>query len=74
MATEYRWAQLSGTFGESAELAGRLAAPAFGVAGAAAGGRRAETRPPQLARHAKHLICAGPETDGDESHFAYGQD
>jgi beta-glucosidase len=68
LATEPRWARVSATFGEDAELASRLVAayvrgfqgPALGLGSVAA--------------MVKHFPGGGPQKDGDDPHFAYGRE
>lgn len=69
LATEPRWARNGATLGEDAGLAGRLVAAC--VRGLqegeepAVGGVSAVT---------KHFPGAGPEKDGEDSHFIYGKE
>jgi beta-glucosidase len=68
LATEPRWARSMHTFGEDAELAGRLV-------GAYIRGFQGE----QLGAHSvacmtKHFPGGGPQLDGEDPHFPYGKD
>ncbi len=66
VATEPRWARLNGTFGEDAELVGRLgAAYIVGFQGDALG-------PESVATMTKHFPGGGPQKDGWDAHFDYG--
>jgi beta-glucosidase len=68
LATEPRWARISGTFGEDAELAARLtAAYVRGFQGRTLG-------PGSVATVTKHFPGGGPQRDGWDPHFRYGQD
>lgn len=68
LATEPRWARISATFGEDAELASRLvAAYVRGFQGPVLG-------PSSVAAMVKHFPGAGPQKDGDDPHFAYGRE
>jgi beta-glucosidase len=68
LATEPRWARVSATFGEDAELTSRLvAAYVRGFQGPALG-------PNSIATMVKHFPGGGPQKDGDDPHFAYGRE
>ncbi|ABW12656.1 glycoside hydrolase family 3 domain protein [Parafrankia sp. EAN1pec] len=68
LATEPRWSRISGTFGEDADLASRLA-PAY------VRGLRADALGPEsVAAMAKHFPGGGPQKDGEDPHFAYGRE
>lgn len=68
LATEPRWARTTGTFGASAEVAGRLgAAYTLGLQGEQLG-------PESVAAMAKHFPGGGPQKDGEDPHFAYGRE
>jgi beta-glucosidase len=68
LATEPRWARISGTFGEDAELAGRLvAAYVLGFQGGTLG-------PQSVACMTKHFPGGGPQRDGEDPHFPYGRE
>ena len=68
LATEPRWARISGTFGEDAELASRLvAAYVRGFQGATLG-------PASVAAMVKHFPGGGPQKDGEDPHFTYGRE
>jgi beta-glucosidase len=68
LATEPRWARIMHTFGEDAELAGRLvAAYVRGFQGEVLG-------PDSVACMTKHFPGGGPQLDGEDPHFPYGKD
>ncbi|HEY1011308.1 MAG TPA: glycoside hydrolase family 3 N-terminal domain-containing protein [Herpetosiphonaceae bacterium] len=68
LATEPRWARISGTFGEDADLAAALtAAYVRGFQGPALG-------PASVACMTKHFPGGGPQKDGEDAHFAYGKE
>lgn len=68
LATEPRWARISGTFGEDADLAARLtAAYVRGFQGDSLG-------PTSVATVTKHFPGGGPQDDGWDAHFRYGKD
>lgn len=68
LATEPRWGRISGTFGEDAELAGRMvAAYVRGLQGERLGSR-------SVAAMVKHFPGGGPQKDGEDPHFEYGRE
>lgn len=68
LATEYRWARAGSTFGEDAGLGARMAAACVrGLQGEAVGRGSVSTV-------TKHFPGAGPELDGEDSHFTYGKE
>jgi beta-glucosidase len=68
LATEPRWARINGTFGEDAELSGRLtAAYIHGFQGERLG-------PHSVACMTKHFPGGGPQKDGEDPHFPYGRE
>jgi beta-glucosidase len=68
LATEPRWARIMHTFGEDAELAGRLvAAYVRGFQGDVLGRD-------SVACMTKHFPGGGPQLDGEDPHFPYGKD
>ncbi|KAF7555876.1 hypothetical protein G7Z17_g1801 [Cylindrodendrum hubeiense] len=75
LSTEYRWARINGTFGESAELSGKLA-EAFirGFQAPHLSGGTGKLSAHSVSTMTKHFPGAGPERDGEDSHFEYGQD
>ena len=67
LATEPRWARISGTLGEDANLASdMLRAMVRGFQGATLG-------PTSVALIVKHFPGGGPAIEGQDSHFAYGK-
>ena len=68
LATEPRWARISGTFGEDAALAARLVA-AY-VRGFQGNGLGRES----VATMVKHFPGGGPQKDGEDPHFEYGKE
>lgn len=70
LATEPRWSRISGTFGEDAELTGRLAAAYIeGLRGPGDG-----LGPDSVAAMVKHFPGGGPQQDGEDPHFPYGRE
>lgn len=68
LATESRWARQVGTFGEDAELTGRLGAAYIrGFQGEVLGSE-------SVATMTKHFPGGGPQKDGEDPHFAYGRE
>ena len=68
LATEPRWARQTATFGEDADLAGRLgAAYVRGFQGVSFG-------PGSVSTMTKHFPGGGPQKDGEDPHFAYGRE
>ena len=68
LATEPRWARISGTFGEDAELTGRLAAAYIrGFQGPQLGAS-------SVATMTKHFPGGGPQKDGTDPHFSTGRE
>jgi beta-glucosidase len=68
LATEPRWPRAYGTFGEDAELAGRM------VAAYVEGFQGEELGPESVACMTKHFPGGGPQLDGEDPHFHYGKD
>ena len=68
LATEPRWARAVHTFGEDAELAGRL------VCAYVRGFQGEELGPTSVACMTKHFPGGGPQLDGEDPHFPYGKD
>lgn len=67
LATEPRWARISGTFGEDAALASTLVAAYIrGFQGETIG-------PNSVACMTKHFPGGGPQKDGEDPHFPYGK-
>ncbi|MGH2547921.1 MAG: glycoside hydrolase family 3 protein, partial [Thermomicrobiales bacterium] len=68
LATEPRWARLSGTFGEDAELSAEMTAAYIkGFQGETVG-------PESVACMVKHFPGGGPQKDGEDPHFPYGKE
>ncbi|WP_061962484.1 glycoside hydrolase family 3 protein [Demequina flava] len=68
LATEPRWSRQVATFGEDADLTGRLAA-------AYIRGFQGETfGPGSVSTMTKHFPGGGPQKDGEDPHFAYGKE
>lgn len=68
LATEPRWARISGTFGEDPALAAELVAAYIrGFQGPALG-------PDSVACMTKHFPGGGPLKGGEDSHFPYGRE
>ncbi|MEV7770078.1 glycoside hydrolase family 3 N-terminal domain-containing protein [Kitasatospora sp. NPDC086791] len=68
LATEPRWARISGTFGEDPDRASRMIA-AY-IDGLQGGGR---IGPDSVACMTKHFPGGGPQAGGEDSHFAAGR-
>ncbi|MFB7915859.1 glycoside hydrolase family 3 protein [Streptomyces sp. NPDC056061] len=67
LATEPRWARISGTFGEDADRAARmLGAYIRGMQGDALG-------PDSVACMTKHFPGHGPQAGGEDAHFSHGR-
>ncbi len=67
LATEPRWARISGTFGEDADLTSAMAAAMVrGFQGRTLG-------PASVALIFKHFPGGGPAIGGQDSHFTYGK-
>ncbi|MFG2894412.1 glycoside hydrolase family 3 N-terminal domain-containing protein [Streptomyces sp. NPDC048248] len=70
LATEPRWARISGTFGEDADLTSRMAAAYIeGLRGAGE-----QLGPDSVAAMVKHFPGGGPQKDGEDPHFPYGRE
>ncbi|GCD97549.1 glycoside hydrolase family 3 protein [Embleya hyalina] len=68
LATEPRWSRINGTFGEDAELTGKLVAAYI----RGAQGETLDTA--SVACMTKHFPGGGPQLDGEDPHFAYGRE
>lgn len=68
LATEPRWARISGTFGEDADLASKLTTAYI------KGFQGDQWGPASVACMTKHWPGGGPQKDGEDAHFAYGKD
>lgn len=69
LATEYRWARISATFGEDATLSGELVQAYI----------RGFQNGPELGPHSvstmtKHFPGGGPQFNGEDPHFFYGRE
>ncbi|KAF7555669.1 hypothetical protein G7Z17_g1961 [Cylindrodendrum hubeiense] len=74
LATEYRWARINTTFGEDGNLAADLVmAYVEGFQGPEFS-RTGERGFHSVATMTKHFPGAGPEMDGEDSHFTYGKE
>lgn len=68
LATEPRWARQTATFGEDAELSGKLGAAYIrGFQGTSFG-------PGSVSTMTKHFPGGGPQKDGEDPHFPYGRE
>lgn len=68
LATEPRWGRINGTFGEDAELSGKLGqAYIYGFQGDS-------LSPTSVSCMTKHFSGGGPQADGLDAHFKYGKD
>jgi beta-glucosidase len=68
LATEPRWARISGTFGEDAELASRMTVAYIkGFQGESLGDK-------SVSCMIKHFPGGGPQKDGLDPHFPYGRE
>lgn len=68
LATEPRWARQTATFGEDAELSGKLGAAYIrGFQGESFG-------PGSVSTMTKHFPGGGPQKDGEDPHFPYGRE
>ena len=68
LATEPRWARQTATFGEDAELSGKLGAAYIrGFQGKSFG-------PGSVSTMTKHFPGGGPQKDGEDPHFPYGRE
>jgi len=68
LATEPRWSRQVATFGEDAELTGKLAAAYI------RGFQGTELGADSVATMTKHFPGGGPQKDGEDPHFAYGRE
>ncbi len=68
LATEPRWARISGTFGEDVETVSKL------VAAYIRGFQGTELGPDSVACMTKHFPGGGPQKDGEDPHFPYGRE
>jgi beta-glucosidase len=75
LSTEYRWARINATWGESADLSGKLTeAYIRGFQAPHLSGGLGLVGSQSVSTMTKHFPGAGPEKDGEDSHFTYGQD
>ncbi|MFJ9173695.1 glycoside hydrolase family 3 protein [Streptomyces sp. NPDC102360] len=70
LATEPRWARVSGTFGEDADLTSRLVTAYLEGLQGPDGHLGADS----VAAMVKHFPGAGPQKDGEDAHFVYGRE
>ncbi|KAL1860355.1 hypothetical protein Daus18300_009268 [Diaporthe australafricana] len=72
LATDYRWARVHSTFGEDADLASELVTACVG----GLQGRLSRTGDglDSVSTTTKHFPGAGPEMNGEDSHFTYGKE
>ena len=68
LATEPRWGRISGTFGEDAELTANLGAAYI------RGFQGDSLTSSSVSVMTKHFPGGGPQNDGWDAHFSYGQD
>ncbi|WP_406299056.1 glycoside hydrolase family 3 C-terminal domain-containing protein [Embleya sp. NBC_00888] len=68
LATEPRWSRINGTFGEDAELTGKL------VAAYIRGAQGETLNTESVACMTKHFPGGGPQLDGEDPHFPYGRE
>jgi beta-glucosidase len=68
LATEPRWARINGTFGQDAELAGRM------IKAYIRGFQGKQLGPQSVACMTKHFPGGGPQKDGEDPHFPYGKE
>lgn len=68
LATEPRWARISGTFGEDADLTCRL------VGAYIRGFQGVDVGPGSVATMTKHFPGGGPQKDGTDPHFPSGRE
>ncbi|KAJ5390551.1 uncharacterized protein N7496_001619 [Penicillium cataractarum] len=69
LATEYRWARISATFGEDADLSGELV-QAY-IRGFQGGKDLSST---SVSTMTKHFPGGGPQLNGEDPHFTYGRE
>ncbi|GAB3097653.1 glycoside hydrolase family 3 protein [Isoptericola nanjingensis] len=79
LATEPRWSRANGTFGEDAELTGRMGSAyvrGFQATGdvARAAGLPGTFGARSVSTMTKHFPGGGPQQDGEDPHFAYGRE
>ena len=69
LGTDYRWARISATFGENADLSGELVqAYIRGFQGGC------EIGPRSVSTMTKHFPGGGPQMNGEDPHFTYGRE
>ncbi len=68
LATEPRWARISGTFGEDADLASRMTVAYI------QGFQGEQLGPESVSCMIKHFPGGGPQKDGLDAHFPYGRE
>jgi beta-glucosidase len=68
LATEPRWARINGTFGEDAEMSGKLTTAYIN------GFQKDKIGPESVSCMLKHFPGGGPQKDGLDAHFPYGKE
>ena len=68
LATEPRWSRMAGTFGEDAELSGRMTAAYI------RGFQGEEVGPESVSCMVKHFPGGGPQEHGHDPHFSFGRE
>jgi beta-glucosidase len=74
LATEPRWARISGSFGEDADLASELIGPYLRGLRGPVGAAGPRLGPHSIAAVVKHFPGGGPQKDGEDPHFPYGRE
>lgn len=75
LSTEYRWARIRGTFGESAALTSDLTAAYLkGFQAPQLSGGVGKVGRESVSCMTKHFPGGGPQAGGEDPHFAYGKD
>lgn len=75
LSTEYRWARIRGTFGESAALTSALTSAYLnGFQAPQLSGGVGKVGPESVSCMTKHFPGGGPQAGGEDPHFPYGKD
>lgn len=75
LSTEYRWARIRGTFGESAALTSALTAAYLkGFQAPQLAGGIGKIGQESVSCMTKHFPGGGPQAGGEDAHFVYGKD